>query len=247
MKKTIFKGTINGKNFDSVEDYNKEITRAIAAGESIQANSETSTVDEDEHEFSRCAIPCPGFEWDDEYYLDKYVTGDSDKDEILCHEANECVEKMLPEIIDKIGTVSDKDLEFYAEYVNNILYNITEDRMNNEEVLDNIGTEIKSLKDQIRKIEEKIKEQEAQKSVCMNAVKIMNLFDKSYDFIYDKVDQEISKREKCCCKCECEGKCECNDEKCCSCEEQTPKEEKTTHVQKSLEESIKNLIKEIFK
>ena len=49
MKKVVFKGIINGKEFDNVQDYNAAMSKLIAQGAtSIQASSETQIVDEDE-------------------------------------------------------------------------------------------------------------------------------------------------------------------------------------------------------
>lgn len=46
MKKTIFEGTVNGVTYDNVQDYNEAINRAVAAGQPINASSNTSTVDD---------------------------------------------------------------------------------------------------------------------------------------------------------------------------------------------------------
>lgn len=48
MKKLVFKGVINGKEFNSIESYNKEIQRLIESGEPCEANTETTLVDVNE-------------------------------------------------------------------------------------------------------------------------------------------------------------------------------------------------------
>lgn len=45
--KTIFEGTVNGKVFNNVSDYNKALTEAIAAGGSVTANSKTYSAEEE--------------------------------------------------------------------------------------------------------------------------------------------------------------------------------------------------------
>mgnify|MGYP006908820113 CR=1 FL=1 len=47
MRKVVFKGVINGKEFDNVQDYNAEMHRLIDAGErNISASSNSQIVDE---------------------------------------------------------------------------------------------------------------------------------------------------------------------------------------------------------
>ena len=48
MKKVIFEGVVNDVKFDNVEDYNKAITKAVARGEEVHANTQTKMVDEPE-------------------------------------------------------------------------------------------------------------------------------------------------------------------------------------------------------
>lgn len=86
MKKIIFKGIINGKEFDTVQDYNEEMNRLLGAGEfDIDAKSETRVVEnpeaevEDEHNKG----VQPGFDVEDylpndNKYLDDFVTNDKD-------------------------------------------------------------------------------------------------------------------------------------------------------------------------
>lgn len=41
MKKTIFKGVVNGVNYSCVEDYNKAVTAALKEGKDVEAHSST--------------------------------------------------------------------------------------------------------------------------------------------------------------------------------------------------------------
>lgn len=43
--RTSFKGTINGKEFTNIQDYNAEMQRLIAAGEHINAHADTQTIE----------------------------------------------------------------------------------------------------------------------------------------------------------------------------------------------------------
>lgn len=59
--RTSFKGTINGKDFDNVQDYNTEMQRLIALGEPINAHADTCSIEAPEDNsflfpgFAQCA------------------------------------------------------------------------------------------------------------------------------------------------------------------------------------------------
>lgn len=48
MKKSIFKGIINGQEFDNVNDYNTRMNELMSAGQAIEASTSTQVVDTDE-------------------------------------------------------------------------------------------------------------------------------------------------------------------------------------------------------
>ena len=48
MKKSIFKGIINGQEFDNVNDYNARMNELMSAGQAIEASTSTQVVDTDE-------------------------------------------------------------------------------------------------------------------------------------------------------------------------------------------------------
>ena len=78
-KKTIFKGVINGKEYNNVQEYNKELSALIDAGANFSASTSTETVEEISTE-SVCEETCmlPYFN-DSEYYLDKILSTDPEQ------------------------------------------------------------------------------------------------------------------------------------------------------------------------
>lgn len=87
MRKLVFKGIINGKEFDNVQDYNKEMNRLLSSGETnISASSSTSVVDEPVVEQKINKKPEKPFDIQDyliffndnceQYYLDALVSND---------------------------------------------------------------------------------------------------------------------------------------------------------------------------
>lgn len=97
MKKVIFKGTINGKEFDSVQDYNNAMTNLLKEGATcINASSSTQIVDEVSEKKDVKLVNelpkkedflfdvnnyTPYFKDEDEYYLDRLVSDDKDLNE----------------------------------------------------------------------------------------------------------------------------------------------------------------------
>ena len=87
MRKLVFKGIINGKEFDNVQDYNTEMNRLLSSGETnISASSSTSVVDEPVNEQKINKKPEKSFDIQDyliffndnceQYYLDALVSND---------------------------------------------------------------------------------------------------------------------------------------------------------------------------
>lgn len=87
MRKLVFKGIINGKEFDNVQDYNAEMNRLLSSGETnISASSSTSMVDEPVNEQKINKKPEKPFNIQDyliffndnceQYYLDSLVSND---------------------------------------------------------------------------------------------------------------------------------------------------------------------------
>lgn len=87
MRKLVFKGIINGKEFDNVQDYNTEMNRLLSSGETnISASSSTSVVDEPVVEQKINKKPEKPFDIQDyliffndnceQYYLDALVSND---------------------------------------------------------------------------------------------------------------------------------------------------------------------------
>ena len=234
MKKTVFKGTINGKNFDSVQAYNEEMMRALAAGESVIANSETTTVDEEEAENDIDYMP--GFSDDNEYYIDKYVTGDSYKDVNLYYEAKNYLENSIDIIKNDLDNFDEEELGDYEEQLNEVVELIVDDEDDNTDSLASINEEISEL-------EQKLNDAKERRNVCINAVQIMSLFKEQYSDLLQKViDKRDNKTNFSSCGCNCD--CDC-DEKCCDGGECKCKNESKLDF-KDISNSITNLFKEIF-
>lgn len=96
MKKSIFKGIINGQEFDNVNDYNTRMNELMSTGQTIEASTSTQIVDVDDNagceqkcEVSEETTPTPdmipvfgGSNYASvSAYLDDVVTDDGDENE----------------------------------------------------------------------------------------------------------------------------------------------------------------------
>lgn len=126
MKQKVFKGIINGKEFDNVAEYNAYMTELIEKGEPIQASSTTRIEGED----CLCEAPAdticescekerdvnmfPGFERP-ESYLDVLVTDDPYKDKQTAGQLINYLEEHLNTLDEETDAWSVDNLETYLD------------------------------------------------------------------------------------------------------------------------------------
>jgi hypothetical protein len=150
-KVTVFKGIVNGKEFDNVADYNAALTTLMDAGETdIQATSSTS-IKTIEDEASTACTPdqCPGtctsasvelpvdedlsfypyMEDEDPFYLDLLVTNDPVKNCEAYNAAQKVLEKCYRYIKEALYNPDSCQCERkdYLADVQDIIYNIKKD------------------------------------------------------------------------------------------------------------------------
>lgn len=78
--KTIFEGTVNGIKYNTVQEYNKALTDAIAAGQLTQASSSTRCIpDEEPAKPVKTTAVFPFFDLDN-------FTGDLHRDDVLAYD-----------------------------------------------------------------------------------------------------------------------------------------------------------------
>ena len=151
MKKVVFKGVINGEEFDNVQDYNKKMADLISSGETIDAHSETNIKEEPETEKIEASCPkkslrdiTPFFGDCEDHYLDTLVTGDEETDALRL----KCVEKDLFEAKKELEDALDLetfDLNEALDALNKyktIRDSIAEDKYYNEEAKNDLKEEI---------------------------------------------------------------------------------------------------------
>lgn len=241
MKKvTVFQGTVNGKIFNNVADYNAEITKLINAGEiDINATSSTSikTVEE-----NCCGSNCtctldvdnemsiyPFMEADDPFYLDAFVTDDIVTNAENLEGIHSTLEKSRDYIIKKMKNSCQCEMNAYLNNVNDIILDIKDDIRDTEAAINIIDAKIKKLTKDYNSSIEKL---EDERRILDSAADLSYSLKSFYEDIIDKVSNIESK--KCC------------DEK-CNCESCEPKIETSCRVAKEQTvENVKDILNRIF-
>lgn len=243
MKKIVFKGTINGKEFNDVKSYNEEMMKVMESGVPVQAESHTESIEETETEEIDML---PGFSDYKQYYLDDLVTGDDDKDNQLFEEWDFKLGEAYNNIRKKIDKMDSNQLAEYIEDLNDVIACIDED--------------IADAKNDLEKAK-------LQTKIANNSIHISQLTRSWYENMVNMSNLKYKVEDKCCetgCTC-CDEECNhgnrechcCNEE--CSCNKQEPTHndifqrvcqmlgyEYTPEQAKEHEENYKRLFKEIF-
>lgn len=194
--KTIFKGIINGKEFNNVNEYNAVLTELMAKGVAINASTSTSTGMVNVNESLEPNM-LPGFgvmDSNKKAYVNNYVTGNDETDsEKLANLANS-LDSNMEKVIRKVSDMDYAALKEYEYDVKNVLGIIEQDIANTEETIKNKTQELK---------------------VLINAMKVLKLWNENYKAYFDVIkdaytsfDNAYAKNDKCNCGCEC--KCERN-------------------------------------
>ena len=192
MRKLVFKGIINGKEFDNVQDYNAEMNRLLSSGETnISASSSTSVVDEPVDEQKINTKPEKPFDihdylplFDDnanQYYLDRLVSDDI-------------------ELNKKNLRVVEKELDYKIKSLNDILVNngvSVEDAFAFiniiKEIRSNIKTDSEGNDEAIEELEKRIHDDTASLQVLKSATPVIDLVSSYYDNVFDLVKSYLFK------------------------------------------------------
>ena len=139
-KKKVFKGIINGQEFDSVQEYNIRMSELIASGEDIEATSQTSIQDvEDvcngEPDCDKCADTTeefvnmlPGFNPRSTQgsFLNELVTDNPNLDEENFAKVRKYHSENYPKMVDKIKQMDYHAIKGYLNDINVVLAEITD-------------------------------------------------------------------------------------------------------------------------
>lgn len=180
MKKVVFKGTINGKEFDNVSDYNNEWERILSEGETnICAYTETKSVDDEdkpiecesaskktEEAIDTCPFnPSDYFPFFDgcstDYYLDYLASYDNELNDRNYQRVSEQLNSKLSELKKRINNndVDTVDILGMLNRIARIKTGICNDINTTNDSLD-------VVRKTISECNEKIKVLEASQNIC---------------------------------------------------------------------------------
>ena len=260
MKKTVFKGTVNGIHFDDVKQYNEYLTKLIEAGETFSAETSTQTIDCDEvvrssgiEEYdAEKLLPYFGDD-NNEYYLDQLITGDASTDKELLDRANTKMQAAYAYIKTYLNdsNVSTDDKKDYVDDVLDIINAMKEDAQYNAEALEKLSqTRTSAAKEYEKAIAEAEAEYKSTIAACDTEERVLNnadvLIDKFHEF-YTGVLTLASKHIDDESKCECGGNCKGNCKE-CRCDNKCEQKIKTEVKEKSKQQvrDLNTLFNKIF-
>jgi len=197
MKKVIFKGTINGKDFDNIKDYNEAMRKLIEEGSTtINASSSTQIVDEVSEKKDVKLVDelkpendfifdlnnyTPFFEDTAEYYLDTLVSDDSELNERNMLKANQILKDAYSNLVKdlKKNNIGFDDAFELINKLKDIRSGINADSDDNKEV-------INSLTNQIKKDTKRLE-------IVKNASPVIDLLSSFYNDSFDLIKSYLLK------------------------------------------------------
>ena len=165
-KKKVFKGIINGQEFDNVQEYNTRMNELVASGEDIEASSQTSIQDvEDTCENENDC--CKGTNTDEEFvnmlpgfnppsalgsFLDELVTENPNLDEENLIKIHNYHKDNLPKIVEKINKMDYHAAKGYLNDIDHILMEIINTNDNVKKSDHDINERIASLQEKLEDV-----------------------------------------------------------------------------------------------
>ena len=258
-KKIVFEGTVNGKKFDNLNDYNEYVNRLIGMGQFVEASTCSKVVDEeneikskmpegfkalmdaiDEYKDDKTVSLLPYMEEGDPFYLNELIV-DKDQDKVFEEVNNtldECFENITEVIKDE--SICIEGLYDYLNDVENVIERVEGDLEKNDKALESIEKQLESLNDEVDALIAKIE-------VLDNAKTIIEGMHEFYTDLEDAIYEEINSREfvvededdGCKCAGKCNGECKCGKECQCQCQDcETHIEEKQSQREFNLNDII---------
>lgn len=147
-QKKVFKGTINGVEFNSVADYNKEMTRLINEGKDVNASSQTTIENVEDNCTEDCRTEVrmlPGFDIPNVHYINNYIGEDIDKNMNYVAEQEENLTNLYPRIIEKLENMDQAAVEEYHKDATICLERIKADRRDTAQAVANLEHKLQIL------------------------------------------------------------------------------------------------------
>lgn len=183
-QKKVFKGTINGVEFNNVQEYNAEMTRLINEGKDVNASSQT-TIENVEENINSCdsiAVPVrmlPGFDIPNVHYINNYIGEDTVDNVEYVGETEENLANIYPRIVEKLEQMDQAALENYHKDVTGTLSKITTDKDSTTKALANVEKEMEDL--------------ETKWQILDDSSDLIDVYHKFYAQVKDAIENRLDK------------------------------------------------------
>lgn len=249
--KPVFLGVVNGVEYKTVEEYNKAITNAINSGVSI--NAYTTTLSNAEENCCGCETcgecgSCketedntdyfPYFNDDDEFYLNRLVTEDANKDAISLEDCKEYLDRCYDNISKNLKTFTNEEFVEYMNEIENVLKEIKEDRNNTDLAKKQINARMEARAAELLKLNEEQNADAAKMNTILRGYDTMKLFSNYYNGLLSTVKntQFASEEAK---------KCDSESHQ-TSFKEKEPQQEMVAYSDKELKNAMSRFLDKLF-
>ena len=197
MKKTIFKGVVNGVNYGCVEDYNKAVTAALKEGKDVEAHSSTQIT---EVPSEKCKCCCEEEKSPIDFNFKGMMEQDVDKlDETLCsfkksfdRLPDDAFKKGMMKMIRDTKVIADRQIQSVGKDIDMMDAQIAE----TTGIIDDIEAKINELEKQIDEYDDQIaKLSESADSAQENYDKLSMVSDALDEIIQENHPTEPKKEE----------------------------------------------------
>lgn len=183
-QKKVFKGTINGVEFNNVQEYNAEMTRLINEGKDVNASSQTTieNVEENVNSCDSIAVPVrmlPGFDIPNVHYINNYIGEDTADNVEYVGETEENLTKLYPLIVKNLEQMDQAAVEEYYKDVTGTLSKINTDKDSTVKALAHVEKEIENL--------------ETKWQVLDDSSDLIDVYHKFYAQVKDAIENRLDK------------------------------------------------------
>lgn len=199
MKKVIFEGVVNGVKFDNVEDYNKAITKAVARGEEVHANTQTKMVDEPEKSevdyTKRANILFPGLGASDVLTEQMFTDVDKSYKEICDMDEDDMSALVADTVYEELCDMDEDELGMYEEDLGKICEFISDYQT---ETSNKIGATTQMIDNITQRYQAQLKKLTSDKQNLEDALHVankLNLYYTESAKMLDEVRHEDDKEE----------------------------------------------------
>lgn len=226
MRKTVFKGFINGEEFNNVADYNARMQELLEKNVTINASSGT-TIEYEEDKPSKIESELYPFMNNEDFYLDRLVVNDKCQCENNLKDAVRTLENSFNHTVNYLedSSISKEHKKKFLNDVTTIINDIYKDKDSTLEALDKVRKTEKMLIDEFNTLQEEYRNKlnilNEEKFILEQSVPVIETLLDYYQDVENEAITHITEN------CNCNG---CNGNTCKECSNKDIKTEVTEKI-----------------